>query len=133
MIVLLSDGGSDWLGDTQLAPSDESTGKADMFYMAYGRPSRYGSFLTTTGNPNSDEQTNATYLDSPLDSEWQTTCTNAKNQEIVIFVVGLAPASGDVSKLQSCATDSAHYTRARQRPTSRRRSRPSATSSRAFS
>ena len=109
VIVLLSDGSSDWLGYPQVSPTDESNGKADMFYMAYGRPSRYGSFLTTTGNPNSDEQTNATYLDSLLDSEWNQTCTNVKKQGIVIFVVGLSPASGDVPKLQSCATDSAHY------------------------
>ena len=111
VIVLLSDGGSDWLGDYEAAPADEYNGKADMFYMAYGRPSRgqIGVSLTTTGNPYNDQQTNATTLDAALDSRWSQTCTNIKARGIIIFVIGFDPDPGNVSKLQSCATDSSHY------------------------
>ena len=120
VVVMLTDGDDNWQGAYQSATDVTcgSTSKSvcssasgtELLYNAYGRVTTTtgwnARFPSATINPVS--QANA---DPRLSARFAAICSamKAAGTDIIIYIIGFEVASADRSRLQACATSTAHY------------------------
>lgn len=119
VIVLLSDGQSNWNGNDNDSKNNDCDPKVwpaclqtDGYYNAYGRPSENRLSITMpTGAPPQSSKDARKAMMAKLDNQASLMCTEIKKKGVEIYAVAFQVSSGSNAEklLKNCANDASHY------------------------
>lgn len=104
VVVMLTDGDDNWQPAYSSQVRSAASG-SELLFDAYGRVATYNAaFPTAKINP-----IDQTHADPALGTRFTAICNAMKATGIIVYMIGFEVASGDVARLQACASSSSDY------------------------